>query len=293
MHYMILFMLAGFELYNVNGRSLTLMGFTQAYFSYSTQNNNTFALRRSRVTFLMRQSKDLTFKMQMDFLKTPVLLDAKMTYRNRGFMLQFGRFLPDFTFYMPHSSMSLDFVYYPMLCEKYGMWRQVGMEISYSLNKNLFIRGGMYNGPVNNYRDINGTKDGLLKLGYNGKTVKAGIYTYLERPEEDLSKVMAGLYTDIRPHNVILTVEPLFIKGDSINSLGFYAQTGYYVSKSWKALIRYDLNVPDIDSTQNKESRISVSMVRSFGGHLKLYLNFIRNVETKANEAILQLQCVW
>ena len=293
MNYLLLLFVAGFELYNVNGRSLTLRGFTQVYYSYSSQSTNTFSLRRSRVIFFMRQSSNLTFKMQLDFLKSPALLDAKMQYRRGNFMFQLGRFLPDFTFYMPHSSTSLDFVYYPLMCEKYGMWRQVGLEGAYFISKNLYLKGGIYNGPKNNYRDVNGTKDALFKAGYDGNIQKTGLYVYLKRDREDRRTFLSGFYFDVRPNRFIFTVEPLYVKNDSINSLSFYAQAGYFVLENTKMLARVDVDIPDVDSTDSRATRLSAGVVRELNDHLKLYLDFVRNLEADSNEAILQLQCVW
>ncbi len=131
--FVLLLSIISFELYNVDGRKLNVYGFTQVYYRYRDRDDNTLSLRRTRLIFKVKEGKSLEFKMQMDFLKNPTLLDAYMNYKSRNFMIKIGRFLPDFTFYMPHSSTALDFVDYPLIAKKYGMWRQVGIEASYFL----------------------------------------------------------------------------------------------------------------------------------------------------------------
>ncbi len=168
-----------------------------------------------------------------------------------------------------------------------------GLEGAYFISGNLYLKGGVYNGPKNNYLDVNGTKDVLFKAGYSGNIQKTGLYVYLKRDREERRTFLSGFYLDLRADRFIFTVEPLYVKTDSINSLSFYAQAGYFVLENTKMLARIDVDIPDVDSTHSRATRLSAGVVRELNDHLKLYLDFVRNLGADSNEAILQLQCVW
>ncbi len=296
MQAVILLMMLSFELYNVDGRRLNVYGFTQVYYKYSNRDDNTLALRRTRLIFKVKEGKNIQFKMQMDFLKNPALLDAFMKYRKGAFMLKLGRFLPDFTFYMPHSSTSLDFVDYPIISKTYGMWRQVGFEVSYFITHDLYVKTGFFNGPKNNYKDIDGMKDVLLKSGYSKNWINTGVYAYEKRESGKLEKI-AGWYGDFRPKKYIFTVEPLFVLSDSMGverkDLGYYVQAGLYVLSGLKNILRYEEQYVDLDSKPVPTRRIWAGIVKEFS-HFKLYVNYIKGLKgDTSKDLVLQLQYQW
>lgn len=289
--------MAMFELYNVDGRSLDLYGFTQVYYEYSNNSNNTFALRRSRLIFKVKEGENIDFKMQVDFLKVPSLLDVYMRYKKGAFLFKIGRFLPDFTFYMPHSSTSLDFVDYPLLIKTWGMWRQIGLEFTYLAKENLYAKTGIFNGPKNNYRDVDGMKDVMFKLGYKTMCSNAGVYAYSKRENLKEEKLF-GTYWDFRPKRYIFTAEPLFVVTDSggvvRRDLSYYLQVGGWLRKGLKTLIRFEEQYIDIDTKPLPVQRVWIGLVKEFNNHFKLYANYIKGIKKdNTKDLVLQLQCKW
>ncbi len=160
----------------------------------------------------------------------------------------------------------------------------------------MYVKSGVFNGPKNSYKDVDGIKDMLFKLGYRRNWIKAGLYTY-ERKETSKREKLAGLYLDLRPKRLIFTIEPLFVMSDSStikrNDLGYYVQAGVYILKSLKSLLRFEELYVDVDSNDLPERRIWAGLVKEFS-HFKLYVNYIKGLSgDNTKDIILQLQCKW
>ncbi len=62
-----------------------------------------------------------------------------------GLGIAFGRFIPDFTYYMPRNVGQLDFVEYPLVTSTFAPWRQVGAELMFN-HKYFDAAVGVFNG---------------------------------------------------------------------------------------------------------------------------------------------------
>ena len=94
------------------------------------------------------------------------LLDFKFIYDGlpMNTYLTFGRFKPNFTYYMPRSTAKLDFVNYPLLVQHFGMNWQMGAQTTTNLGI-LKLNLGVFNGQniPNNFTDEDKYKDFLVR----------------------------------------------------------------------------------------------------------------------------------
>ncbi|NQS97412.1 MAG: porin [candidate division Zixibacteria bacterium] len=97
------------------------------------------------------------------------LLDFKFIYAGlpMNTYFTFGRFKPNFTYYMPRSTAKLDFANYPLLVQHFGMNWQMGAQTTTNLGI-LKLNLGVFNGQdiPNNFTDNNKYKDFLVRTDF-------------------------------------------------------------------------------------------------------------------------------
>ena len=291
------------------------------FLTYYTQDTSEvqfqMGLRRARLIFSgVVIPRKVGYFVQWEGAGTAKLLDAKLVFWPfRNAQLVIGRFMPKFTYYMPHSSKSLDFVEYPLLSQYYGMWRQLGFQFSFGKHGFYRIHTGLFTGyPKNNWSDLNSAKSLLLSmcahpivgldlLGYSWFENAIG------KGENDLSANRYGVaaqYETPLSSTIKLRLGGEFAlgvdeqeNGTEIKSHGFYFQGGMVVNEKLEVLARFDQFDPNIDEDNDGKAK----MILGFNYHLLgddvvIYLNFIHNEdqvpsgvkEPEDDEVVLQIQ---
>ena len=268
-----------------------------------TEINDSFDYSRARLLLIGNVTDNVKYIFQGDAKSSPWLLDARMIFLNvfSNTEIQVGRFLPNFTYYMPQLVSKLEFVNYPLLTTTYAMWRQVGVQSTTKFGAHS-LNVGILNSIVNanTWNDSDNWKDFLVRLNLNPGNVQAAIYallgqtwtdTLLEEPGYYLSMRMGG-FLRATIDKLIAQAELLYamenIDPDSVNGLALYAQAMYNASEKVAAGVRFEYKEPNMDADDDEVMRLTVAlnyMIEAI--NVMLSTNFIYDIQEP--ESLFQL----
>ncbi len=317
---LLVFVTAFAEPLDVGNGTLKLGGILQSTFTYAFDTlatQTSFALKRARFLLFGSIVPDkVKYFVQTEAVGSPFLLDTKLQF----FYLPkteiaFGRFLPNFTYYMPMSTAKLDIINYPLLTTKYAMWRQVGLQTTTTTDY-FDVNLGVFNGyPANNWSDNTDAKDvlgratlkpmkGVQVFGYGwmGNILLAetsdpenNVYGGGLSLEKKLSE--SGMTVVLRGEYLMAGVEDT--TGNTINSMAYYGHFGFKVNPLVELLVRYDGYDPNSDVADNGLNWITGGLNFYLSGtNVMFYLNYIKKIsevpsgasDPDDDEVILQAQ---
>lgn len=187
----------GIELPRISG---FVQGMYQADVNGNGELNNTFRMRRVRLSVDGTLFKDLTYKIQGDFVRSPMLVDAYLKYKVcNEFAIQIGQFKTPFSLENPINPVNLEIfdygegiqklVGYSDVCGVGALGRDLGIMATGSLfpmknDKGAFnivdYAVGVFNGNGINALDNNNRKDVVGRLevhpGLKDLTVSGSFY---------------------------------------------------------------------------------------------------------------------
>ena len=233
-----------------------------------TELNDSFNYNRFRLLLIGKVAENVKYIYQGDMLSAP-FLDGRMIFLNAfsNTDIQVGRFLPNFTYYMPQLVTNLDFIDYPLLVSQWAMWRQVGVQSTTKFGAHS-LDVGILNSIItpNTVSDSDNWKDFLVRLNLAPNKAKVGIYallgqtwttdpTQLEEPGYYLSMKLGG-FVRATIEKLLAQAEVLYAMDnfdpDSVSGLGLYAMVGYDLSEKVQALARFEMNKPDLDVAEGE-----------------------------------------
>jgi hypothetical protein len=315
--------------------TLKIGGILQAGFTYYVEDEtgfDSFTLNRARFLFWGDIVPDkVKYFVQLDHRVSTSVLD----YKAQFFYIEkteiaFGRFLPNFTLYMPYSTAKLEMINYPLTTSKYAVWRQVGIQ---STTKTDYVdfNLGIFNGyPTNNFSDDNDAKDFLvradIKPPIDQAQVRFGGYAWIgfvnppttfydtimnvvPNPDEKTFKAnrFGGFATvdytkdemAFRFRGEFLMAEDECLTGPSVdqkesyNSQAYFAHVGVQPVKRVEFLARYEAWDPDTDIDDDGISAITGGVNYYLEGiNSMFYLNYIHKMEqgTEVDNDLVQGQ---
>ena len=288
--------------------TLKIGGIMQSTFTYNMDEDDVqteFALKRSRLLFWGTILNDkIKYFIQTEGVSSPYVLDTKLIFADYIPMttITIGRFLPNFTHYMPRSTAMLDMINYPLMVGNYAMWRQIGVQ---TMTKTDYVdfNVGLFNGyPANSTTENNDAKDLLLAAaGKPAEFVKLFGYGWfgnlLLADDEDLAKNRYGFGALIDyplSEEMSVAFKGEYCLGideqgegiDDLNSAGYYAHVGFKVKPQIELLLRYDNIDPDTDANANDYAGAGATSWITLGAnyfldgeHVKFSLNYIMKKE--------------
>ncbi len=303
--------------------TLKIGGILQAGFTYHMEDKegyDSFTLNRARFLFWGTIVPDkVKYFVQLEHKGSVSVLD----YKARFFYIPqteitVGRFLPNFTLYMPYSTAQLEMINYPITTTKFAMWRQVGIQTTTKTDYFDFNLG-VFNGSdiPNNTSDNNDAKDflvrGEIKPPIDEAKVRFGGYawignaeppSYVLNPDEKTLKMnrfggfarvdykAADNFTvKFRGEFLTASTENLFFTHvDSVattDAQSFFAHVGIQPSPNVEFLARYDFHDPNTDmsykegvSDDDEETWLTAGVNYYLEGiNAMFYLNYIRKME--------------
>ncbi|MFQ6092037.1 MAG: hypothetical protein ACE5OR_05050 [bacterium] len=256
---------------------------------------------------------------------TPYILDYKMIFLGciPKTSITVGRFLPNFSLYMPAPTSKLDMINYPLFIinsgYNYAMWRQSGIQTATKTDY-VDFNVGIFNGPTNNMNDNDDAKDVLLRAGFKPQTdfakIKVGGYAWLGNlllaEDADLAYNRFGFFGTLKHEQATVNAE--FVMGsdedgythlvdselvtEDHKSMGFYGHVEYKVNPEFGILGRFDYFDPNTGVDDNAWTWVTLGVnhyIESYNA--MIYLNSIMKLEQndwgsteKIKNDVIQLQ---
>lgn len=304
--------------------TLKMGGILQAGYTYNLEDSagfDSFTLNRARFLFWGNIVPDkVKYFVQLDHRGSVSVLD----YKAQFFYIQkteiaIGRFLPNFTLYMPYSTAKLEMINYPLTTQRFATWRQVGIQTT-TKTEYVDFNLGVFNGAdqTNNFSDNNDAKDFLLRADIKppiekGK-IQFGGYAWIGSAlptfggttftEETLKNNRFGGFAKVdyeatedvtvkfRGEFLMASTDELFDADiDSVCTIdgqAFFIHLGVQPCPKGELLVRYDSFDPDTD--QSYEAGVSADDEIGWltiganyyleGLNSMFYLNYIRKMES-------------
>ena len=227
--------------------------------------DNTLRMRRVRLSVNGNLSKTVSYKIQGDFTRSPMLVDAFIKYKPcREFAIQLGQFKTPFTLESPINPVNLEIfdygesvqqlVGYKDVCGVGALGRDLGLMATGSLfpveNANGYQYSivdyavGVFNGNGANQLDNNNRKDivGRLEVhpGLKDLTLSGSYYYGKYLKNEDYNGVRNRWSTGVQYNDGNLVIRGEYLSGNTgyqgfegegapnqFNSKGYYAVAGY------------------------------------------------------------------
>jgi hypothetical protein len=294
--------------------TLKMGGILQAGYTYNLEDSagfDSFTLNRARFLFWGDIVPDkVKYFVQLDHRGATSVLD----YKAQFFYIQkteiaVGRFLPNFTLYMPYSTAKLEMINYPLTTQRFATWRQVGIQTT-TETKYVDFNLGVFNGAdqVNNFSDNNDAKDFLLRADVHpameNATVSFGGYAWIGSADPGWGLTEEGTVKNNRfggfakvdyeaTEDVTVKFRGEFLAASceeltfadldstlTTDAQAFFVHLGVQPCPKAEFLVRYDSHDPDTDTDDDGESWITVGLNYYLEGiNSMFYLNYISKGE--------------
>ncbi|MFC2170158.1 porin [Acidobacteriota bacterium] len=238
----------------LSAQSLKLSGYTQVSYALGDDSKKGFKIRQAIVRLKGNILKKINYKLQIDAVLTPILLDAQIEINLAPHInLTFGQFKVPFSIENLISGSDLDTINRSQTVEKLcpgrdvgAKGRDIGVTINGEFSRIKYILG-VLNGSGINKADYNNQKDiagrlvfspySFLVFGlshYNGR--------YSPYPKAPFAKRnRTGIDLSFVHGRLSLKGECILAREDNTVRQGWYIQGGYYfVMKKIQTVIKYD-----------------------------------------------------
>jgi len=269
-------------------QSLKLSGYAQIFGVDWDRGTDTFSLRRARVALAGEIVKNLRFKLNVDLVKSPTLLDAEIDFMPTAIAgVRLGQFRVPFSLESFTSTSDLDMINRTSVVEALApgrdnssSGRDVGV-VLFGSHSFLEYTLGFVNGSGINKTDTNSHKDfsgrivlrpfRFLAVGgslYLGRQTVVADEPLVARNKEALEAVLAF-------KGFSLKSEYIHAQDDLVSKSGWYAQAGFFaLPGKIQALVRYDSLDLDRAVPDNGTNVIALGVNWFIAGKTKLQLNY-------------------
>lgn len=268
--------------------SLKLTGFTQVGYVLWEDGSSEFRIRRSRINLKGDILKGISFKLQIDAVKSPILLDAIVEFNLSSFLaLRIGQFKVPFSLENLTSSSSLDTINRSQTVENLCPGRDIGSQgrdIGALLNvkfSKIECSFGVFNGSGINRGDLNKQKDiggrlvfHLLSFLQGAAAFYKGQYS-LNPGGIPVRRDRAGMEILLIKNPFSLKGEYIFGKDDQTSRNAWYVQAGYFlISKKLQSVIKYDSYDKDREMAGDRSDLMTFGFNLFFAENTKLQVNY-------------------
>ncbi len=269
-------------------KSLKLSGYFQVEAVDWDKGVDTFSLRRVRPTLSGELLKNLKFKVSVDLVKSPALLDALVEFEpSRALGVRFGQFLVPFSLESVTPTSDLDMVNRAAVVDTLSPGRDNGSSgrdigtAFYGTYSIVEYSVGLFNGAGSNKSDTNSHKDWggrlvlrpfkFLALGgslYRGRQSATATDPLLKRDREGFD----GAFVFKRAS---LKGEYLHATDDVVSKSGWYVQGGFFaLPAKLQALVRYETLDLDRSVAGDAKNVIAFGVNWFIRGRTKLQVNY-------------------
>jgi phosphate-selective porin OprO/OprP len=294
---------------------LKLTGFSQFLFTAwdkdadsSGARINSFSARRVRLTLSGELFKNVSYKLQVDAVKSPMVLDALVEFKLVPEVgIRVGQFKVPFSQESLASSSDLDTINRSTPEEKLAPGRDNGMN-GRDIGAALFGKYsvfeytlGVFNGSGIDKKDDNDKKDiggRLLIRPVDFLAVGAAFYRgqrFMSAGQPGLDRNRTGLELAVLHDPFSLKSEYIFAKDDKLERSGWYVQGGWFLMpKKLQAVLKVDAYDKDRNIADNRMNLWTVGVNWFFTAKSKLQVNYelykLEGGKTDNSAFLVQLQ---
>lgn len=268
---------------------IKLSGWAQARYTNAVGTTNSLELRRARLAVDGNPTPRVAYKVQIDGVRSPVLLDARLDYNYRPYAkVTVGQFKIPFSQENLVSSRDLIPIERSLVGLALVPGRDTGSngrDIGAQLAGNI-VRGdgrplfdyavGIFNGAGINTRDDNRRKDAAARLvvhPFAGLSL-AGDYYNGASGAKELSRERAGVEFAYVRKLYSLRGEYIWGHDDRVPKYGWYTQFAYRLRPRWEALARFDTYDPKRHAGKDVTNTYLVGVNWYLSNGVKLQANY-------------------
>jgi phosphate-selective porin OprO/OprP len=274
---------------------LKLSGYSQILSTIQSTGTDGLALRRTRFGLSGDVTKTLKFKLEVEALKSPSVIDAQIDWMPSSEAgLRFGQFKVPFSLENMTSTPDLDLINLSQAVAKLvpgqdngSSGRDIGVVLTGKASVFEYYFGA-FNGAGINKADTNDSKDIAARLVIrpaSGLSLGASFYDGRHSPTTGAASVTrdrTGFEAAWTTPKIVLKAELIQAKDAAIRKQGWYAQAGYFiVPKKIQAVIRFDSLDVNRDAASDRMDVATAGFTWTILGRTKLQVNY----EHTRNEA--------
>jgi len=269
-------------------QSLRLGGYVQAYGAVWDKDTDTFSLRRARIALSGEIAKNLRFRVNIDVVKSPALLDAEVEYAPFKFAGErVGQFRVPFSLESFTSTADLDLINRAAVVDTLAPGRDNG---SSGRDVGAVVFGGaswfeyavgLVNGAGINKADANSHKDfsgrvvlrPVMFLAFGGSLYRGRQTVTADTPLVARNK--EGLEAVLSVGRFSAKGEYIHAQDDLVSKSGWYAQAGCFaLPGKLQAVVRYETLDLDRAVPENGTNVTTLGLNWFIRGRTKLQLNY-------------------
>jgi len=289
-------------------RSVKLSGYTQATYSHWEEGKEGFRIKQARVSLKGNIFKNIDFKLQVDAVRTPILLDAAIGVNLSSYAkFTFGQFKVPFSIENLISGADLDTITrsytVSLLCPGRptgAVGRDIGIAVNGKVSRFEYTLG-VFNGSGINQSDLNEQKDLAGRLVFSPfNTLAIGLSHYdgkysphLGDPIIETARTGADLF--FVHEGFSLKGEYIFARENQTERYGFYVQSGYFIMKEkLELLAKYDFVDTNLSEQNDRIAVVLLGLNYFFSKRTKIQFNYAYHTErlgnTSRNVILAQIQ---
>lgn len=296
------------EFSDLTSAPLNLSAYTQVRYTHWQEGTDGFSIKRARVGLKGEILKDLHYKLQIDTVKSPILLDAQVEIKlNSHLKISLGQFKVPFSLENLTSSSALDMINRCQTVEKLCPGRDIGAkgrDIGITINgefSSIEYALGIFNGSGINNKDFNEQKDIAGRLVFHPvRFLTLGLSHY--KGKYSSAPGDPAVKRDRTGAEVLFVQNQLSIKGEYISAKddqternGWYLQGGYFLTpKKIQATVRYDSLDKDKAVQRDQIGILTLGLNWFFSERTKFQINYEHHGkesgEPSKNVILAQLQ---
>lgn len=269
-------------------RSFQLSGYTQFLYNYFDKGIDSFSIPRARLTLSGGLVKNVRFKIQIDGVKSPALIDAMLDVQFKSYLgLRVGQYYVPFSLENTTSDSDLDVINRSQVVNALAPGRDIGSQGrdigAMLMGKYSIVEyyAGVFNGAGINRLDTNKNKDVSARVILRpiknlavGGSVYDGRYSSTQGAAA-VTRNKAGLEAMLTVGGLCVKGEFIGAKDDRISKSGWYVQGSYdFLPKRIQAVARWDTFDPNRDLSENRLDTLLVGGTWFIWEKTKLMLNY-------------------
>jgi phosphate-selective porin len=269
-------------------RSLQISGYAQFLYTYWEDGIDTFSIPRARLGLSGELLKNVRFRIQIDGVKSPALIDAEFDVLFKPYLgLRLGQFYVPFSRENTTSDRDMDTILRSLAVISLAPSRDIGSQGrdigAMVMGKYSIVEyfAGVFNGSGINKLDTNRKKDlsaRLILRPTDYLAVGGSLYAGRHSPTQGTPAVTrdrTGLEAVFASGQFSFKSEFIFGKDDQISKSGWYLQGGYYfLPQRLQAILKWDTYDKDTDAIDDRADLLTIGVNWFLLDKTKLMLNY-------------------